>query len=70
MKNIFNLTNNKEDVYTVQAESDGNWINSLPSLEQGWMIDGTPPSFNTISLVSDLTKDGMPELVGRPGAHR
>ena len=67
VKNIFNLTNNKEDVYTVQAESDGNWINSLPSLDQGWMIDGTPPSFNTISLVSDLTKDGMPELVGYDG---
>lgn len=67
VKNRFNLTNNKEDVYTVQAESDGNWLNNLPSLDQGWMIGGSAPSFNTISLVADLTKDGMPELVGEKG---
>lgn len=58
-----NMTTNKEEVYTSPKPS-GSWADNIPSLGIGWMIGGyTETVFDNITTATDLTKDGMPELI-------
>lgn len=65
LKTKLRLTTNREDVYNATYELSGNWGDNIPSLSDGWMINGSsiPDSYINITLAADLNKDGIPDLV-------
>ena len=65
LKTKLRFTTNREDVYNATYELSGNWGDNIPSLSDGWMINGSsiPDSYINITLAADLNKDGIPDLV-------
>lgn len=65
LKAKLRFTTNREDVYNATYELSGNWGDNIPSLSDGWMINGSsiPDSYINITLAADLNKDGIPDLI-------